>query len=90
MPEFNIKTNCRINELLEEKQLILVRLINHMASMPWDYQSNVADRLKAISHENPWQDKIPGFDKELFLKNHPIEEDEDSTYDPAYDAASYT
>ena len=33
MADFNIKLNCRIEELQEEDQLIIVRLVNHLASM---------------------------------------------------------
>ena len=76
MADFNIKLNCRIEELQEEEQLIIVRLVNHLASQPDDYRKSAFKRLLNISQENPWVDDIPGFDKETFLKDHPIEEEE--------------
>ena len=72
MADFNIKLNCRIEELQEEDQLIIVRLINHLASMRGtSYQDFALKQLKNISEQNPWVDDIQGFDKETFLKNHP-------------------
>ena len=69
--DFNIKMNCRIEELQEEEQLTIVRLVNNMASLPDDYRKSAFKRLLSISQENPWTDDIPGLDKEEFLKNHP-------------------
>ena len=65
------KFNCRLGDLQEEEQLIIVRLVNHMASLPDDYRKSAFKRLLNISQENPWVDDIPGLDKESFLKNHP-------------------
>jgi hypothetical protein len=33
MSEHKISVACRINELSEEDQLVIVRLVNHLASM---------------------------------------------------------
>jgi len=66
MDKFNIALNCRIKELSEEKQLLIIRLINHLASMPVMYQATVCDRLQLMINENPWTDEVPGLDKELF------------------------
>ena len=77
MADFNIKLNCRIEELQEEDQLIIVRLVNHLASMRGtSYQDFAFKQLEKISQQNPWCDDIQGFDKETFLKNHPIQEEE--------------
>jgi len=66
MDKFNIALNCRIKELSEEKQLLIIRLINHLASMPVMYQATVCDRLQLMINENPWTDEVPGLDKKLF------------------------
>ncbi len=66
MDKFNIALNCRIKELSEEKQLLIIRLINHLASMPFMYQATVCDRLQLMINENPWTDEVPGLDKKLF------------------------
>ena len=71
MADFNIKLNCRIEELQEEEQLIIVRLVNHLASQPADLREFAFARLVTDLQDNPWVDDIPGFDKETFLKNHP-------------------
>jgi hypothetical protein len=63
MSEHKISVACRINELSEEDQLVIVRLVNHLASMPYEYQENAIARIKDISEENPYQDDIPGFKK---------------------------
>ena len=75
MTNFNIKTSCRIEDLQEEEQLVIVRLVNHMASLPIEYRKAAFKRLLNISQENPWTDDIPGLDKEKFLKKYPIEKD---------------
>jgi len=75
MAEYDIKTNCRIEELTEEEQLIVVRLVNHLASHPVDYRRFACEKLEEISQENPWCDDLAGFDKETFLKDHPIGEE---------------
>jgi hypothetical protein len=56
MSEFTIKTNCRIEELTEDEQLIIVRLVNHLASFAGDYRKSAFGRLAAISQENPWEE----------------------------------
>ena len=58
-----IAMNCRINELLEEHQVTIIRLINHLASHSFIYQSHAMRRIEKISIENPYVDDIPGFEK---------------------------
>jgi Ran GTPase-activating protein (RanGAP) involved in mRNA processing and transport len=58
-----ITTNLRLEELPPEHQLIIVRLVNHLASLPGSYQENACKRLEKISRENPWQDDIEGLEK---------------------------
>ena len=65
MSEFTIKTNCRIEELTEEEQLIIARLVNHLASHGGDYRKSAFKSLaagsKGYSHirwlrgEDPWE-----------------------------------
>ena len=52
MNEHKIKINFRINELLEEHQLVIVRLVNHLASSGDLYKDNVIKRLDDITLEN--------------------------------------
>ena len=52
MNEHTIKINFRINELLEEHQLVIVRLVNHLASSGDLYKDNVIKRLDDITLEN--------------------------------------
>lgn len=52
MSEFNIKINCRIEELIEEDQLVIVRLVNHLASSGERYRENAIKRIKKINVEN--------------------------------------
>tara|TARA_R100001082_G_scaffold111168_1_gene93813 strand:- start:7667 stop:7906 length:240 start_codon:yes stop_codon:yes gene_type:complete len=66
----------RTDELLQEHQFILMRFIQHTASMPYMYQESVMQRLKKFIHENPWIDDIENLDKELFLEAHPTTEEE--------------
>ena len=73
MSEFNIKINCRIEELMEEYQLIIVRLVNHLASQNDVYREHAMDRIKKISEENPYFDDIEGF-KKLTMELEEIEE----------------
>ena len=63
MAKYFITMDCHINELTEEHQLIFIRLINHLASHTYAYQCHVMGRLEKISHENPYFDDIPGFQK---------------------------
>ena len=58
-----IVMNCRIDELMEEHQVTIIRLINHLASHPFIYQSHAMRRIEQISIENPYVDDIPGFKK---------------------------
>ena len=69
---YDIKTSCRIEELQEEHQLVICRLVNHLASQPTEYRNAAFKRLLNISQENPWTDDIEGFDKAKFLLNHPV------------------
>ena len=55
--------NCRINELMEEHQVTIIRLINHLASHSFIYQQHAMRRIEQISIENPYVDDIPGFKK---------------------------
>ena len=57
----------RMNELPEEYQTVLNHLINHIASHPPMYRENAIKRLEPIIRENPYQDDIPGLDRELLL-----------------------
>ena len=59
----NIAMNCRINELMEEHQVTIIRLINHLALHSYIYQCHAVDRIEKISNENPYCDDIPGFEK---------------------------
>ena len=52
MSEFNIKINCRIEQLSPENQLVIVRLVNHLASSGERYRENVIERIKKINEEN--------------------------------------
>lgn len=52
MSEFNIKINCRIEELIEEDQLVIVRLVNHLASSGERYRENAIKRIKKINVKN--------------------------------------
>ena len=58
-----IAMNCRINELMEEHQVTIIRLKNHLASHSYIYQVHAMDRIEKISNENPYCDDIPGFKK---------------------------
>ena len=84
-----ITTNLRLEELPPENQLIIVRLVNHLASLPGSYQENACKRLEKISHENPWQDDIEGLEKfpiddedikEAALSDKYMLEGDDNTY----------
>ena len=68
-----IVMNCRIDELMEEHQVTIIRLINHLASHPFIYQSHAMRRIEKISIENPYVDDILGFEK-LTMKLEEIEE----------------
>lgn len=68
MSQHTISMSCRIDELPEEHQVTIVRLVNHLASLPFAYQENAMARLAKIAVENPWQDDIEG------LKKFPIED----------------
>ena len=58
-----IAMSCRINELMEEHQVTIIRLINHLASHSYIYQVHAMKRIEKISNENPYCDDIPGFEK---------------------------
>ena len=63
MSQHTISMYCRIDELPEEHQVTIVRLVNHLASLPGSYQENAMGRLAKIAVENPWQDDIEGLEK---------------------------
>ena len=69
-----IVMNCRIDQLMEEHQVTIIRLINHLASHSFIYQSHAMRRIEKISIENPYVDDIPGFEK--LTMNLEEEEDE--------------
>jgi len=52
MSEFNIKINCRIEQLSPENQLVIVRLVNHLASSGEKYRENAIKRIQEINAEN--------------------------------------
>ena len=52
MNEHIIKIPCRISELLPEHQVVIIRLINHLASSGDKYKDNVIKRLDDITLEN--------------------------------------
>lgn len=68
-----IVMNCRIDELMEEHQVTIIRLINHLASHSFIYQSHAMRRIEKISIENPYCDDIEGF-KKLTMELEDIEE----------------
>ena len=63
MNEHTIKIPCRISELLPEHQVVIIRLINHLASHTYEYQVHAMNRIEKISVENPYVDNIEGFKK---------------------------
>ena len=52
MNEHKIKINFRIGQLSPENQLVIVRLVNHLASSPEKYRENAIKRIKEINKEN--------------------------------------
>ena len=52
MNEHKIKINFRIDQLSPENQLVIVRLVNHLASSGDKYKDNVIKRLDDITLEN--------------------------------------
>ena len=58
-----IAMSCRINELMEEHKVTIIRLINNLASHSYIYQVHAMNRIEKISNENPYCDDIPGFEK---------------------------
>ena len=63
MSQLSLIMGCRIDELPEEHQVTIIRLVNHLASLPGAYQANAMGRLSSIAVENPWQDDIEGLEK---------------------------
>ena len=68
-----IAMNCRINQLTEEHQVTIIRLINHLASHSYIYQVHAMNRIEKIQRENPYCDDIEGF-KKLTMNLEEIEE----------------
>ena len=68
-----ITMNCRINQLTEEHQVTMIRLINHLAAHTYEYQVHAMNRIKKIQQENPYCDDIEGF-KKLTMDLEDIEE----------------
>ena len=52
MNEHKIKINFRIGQLSPENQLVIVRLVNHLASSGERYRENAIERIKKINVEN--------------------------------------
>ena len=68
-----IAMNCRIDQLMEEHQVTIIRLINHLASHRYEYQVHAMNRIEKIQKENPYFDDIEGF-KKLTMQLKEIEE----------------
>ena len=68
-----IAMNCRINQLTEEHQVTIIRLINHLAAHTYKYQVHAMNRIEKIQKENPYCDDIEGFEK-LTMDLEDIEE----------------
>ena len=68
-----IAMNCRIDQLMEEHQVTIIRLINHLASHTYEYQVHAMNRIEKIQRENPYCDHIEGF-KKLKMDLEEIEE----------------
>ena len=68
-----IAMNCRIDQLMEEHQVIIIRLINHLAAHTYEYQVHAMNRIEKIQKENPYCDDIEGFEK-LTMHLEDIEE----------------
>tara|TARA_A100000172_G_scaffold7179_1_gene3978 strand:- start:310 stop:528 length:219 start_codon:yes stop_codon:yes gene_type:complete len=68
-----IAMNCRIDQLMEEHQVTIIRLINHLASHTYEYQVHAMKRIEKIQQENPYFDDIEGF-KKLTMQLEEIEE----------------
>ena len=45
----DISMSCRIDELSEEHQVTIIRLVNHLASMPDGYRQHAMKRVEKIS-----------------------------------------
>ena len=56
--EHTISLNCRINDLSPEHQITVVRLVNHLASLPDAYTQHAMYRILKITEENPYTDKF--------------------------------
>ena len=68
-----IAMNCRIDQLMEEHQVTIIRLINHLAAHTYEYQVHAMNRIEKIQKENPYCDDIEGFEK-LTMDLEDIEE----------------
>ena len=67
-----IAMNCRIDQLMEEHQVTIIRLINHLAAHTYEYQVHAMNRIEKIQKENPYFDDIEGF-KKLTMQLEEIE-----------------
>ena len=67
-----IAMNCRIDQLMEEHQVTIIRLINHLAAHTYEYQVHAMNRIAKIQKENPYFDDIEGF-KKLTMQLEEIE-----------------
>ena len=67
--EYTISLNCRIDQLTPEHQITIVRLVNHLASLPYEYKQHAMFRILKITEENPYADKIDGLKMRRDLQN---------------------
>ena len=68
-----IAMNCRIDQLMEEHQVTIISLINHLAAHTYEYQVHAMNRIEKIQRENPYCDDIEGL-KKLTMNLEEIEE----------------
>jgi len=66
----------RLNELIPEYQVTIIRLINHLASHNHTYRQHAMNRIKDISLENPYIDDIERFEKLVMIEETCPDEDE--------------
>ena len=48
--KLQLETNFRLQELSEEDQLAIVRLVNHMASESSDWRETCVEKIKEITY----------------------------------------
>ena len=65
-----------LSELIPQHQVIIINLINHLASHSFIYQSHAMCRIEKISVENPYVDDIEGFEKLVMIEETCPKDDE--------------